>query len=566
MSLPPGATLVSGQVPKAQPPPMALPPGATLVSGGDVPQPTAPAQQETGIWAGVKRNTVGMVAGLYHAFTDPATDQEKQDLLSKAQSENQKAGTTDPGDPNHVPEDLATDPSRATLALHRLIDAPAATLSKHADDEEGAAKTLLANGEVWKGANQYLSGVTDKALSAVPMAGPWISGVAQRAESGDVTGAGTDLAMAHLYGKAGDVSGVPGGKMSDVLRDSAQKNYESVLNPTKVSTKYQTQKMMPQLMDERPRAWTRQGLADQAAAQADEAGQQIEQHVSGMQGSMNTQPVIDALQNLKKANQVNGVSLRPEVDSAVDSVSDQMQQLGSTIPLQDAVKARRILDNAVSEAKGYQGAQLSDASMAAIRKEAANSLRSELAQASPDLAALNAKFHFWNSLSDAMDATIQRKTGQVNAFPKLKAGIAGAAGFIHGGPIGAAATSAAFAALDGAFHSTAWQTVSAATKLSLADALAAGKVDSVVGILGKAGLAGQVATGGQDSQDDSDTPKQDNGPISSLMDYDPIQARQAFKSPIVQHALNTLNPGAADSLIKKYGVVDTRRYWRGANA
>ena len=50
------------------------------------------------------------------------------------------------------------------------------------------------------------------------------------------------------------------------------------------------------------------------------------------------------------------------------------------------------------------------------------------------------------------------------------------------------------------------------------------------------------------------------------MDYDPVQARQAFKSPIVQDALNTLNPGAADSLIKKYGVVDTRKYFRGANA
>jgi hypothetical protein len=244
-----------------------------------------------------------------------------------------------------------------------------------------------------------------------------------------------------------------------------------------------------------------------------------------------------------------------------------MQQLGSTIPLQDAVKARRILDNAVSEAKGYQGAQLSDASMAAIRKEAANSLRSELGQASPDLAALNAKFHFWNSLSDVMDATIQRKTGQVNAFPKLKAGIAGAAGFIHGGPVGAAATSAAFAALDGAIHSTAWNTVSAATKLNLADALAAGKVDSVVGILGKAGLAGQVATGGQDSQDESDTPKQNNGPISDLLNrYDPVQARQAFKNPIVQDALNTLNPGAATALIKKFGLADTRKYFRGANA
>jgi hypothetical protein len=73
------------------------------------------------------------------------------------------------------------------------------------------------------------------------------------------------------------------------------------------------------------------------------------------------------------------VSLRPEVDSAINSVSDQISAMGSDISLQDAVKARRILDQAVAEAKGYQGAQLSDSGMAAIRKETANSIRSELA-------------------------------------------------------------------------------------------------------------------------------------------------------------------------------------------
>ena len=126
-------------------------------------QPKIPAQPETGVWAGVKRNTVGMVAGLYHAFADPATEQEKQDLLTKVQSENQKAGTTDPSDPNHVPEDLATDPSRATLAYHRLINAPADVLSKKADNEQAAAKDLLSKGQLWKGGNEYLSGATDKA-------------------------------------------------------------------------------------------------------------------------------------------------------------------------------------------------------------------------------------------------------------------------------------------------------------------------------------------------------------------------------------------------------------------
>ena len=146
-------------------------------------------------------------------------------------------------------------------------------------------------------------------------------------------------------------------------------------------------------------------------------------------------PVIDGLQNLKNSFQVNGVSLRPEVDASIDQASaslSAMSQPGQgpgwwsskTLSLQDAVKARRILDQAVAEAKGYQGAQLSDASLAAVRKEAANSIRSELGQASPDLAALNSKFHFWNTLSDVLDQTIQRKTGQVGALPKMETVIA----------------------------------------------------------------------------------------------------------------------------------------------
>jgi hypothetical protein len=365
----------------------------------------APPPPETGVLAGIKRNTVGMVTGLYHALADPPTDLEKTQLMQKVQAE--KAWQTAHGyDPNQVDESLALNPSRATLAYHRLIDAPAGFLQQKGSDEQTAAKDLLSRGDSWQGANLYLSGQADKALSAIPLAGPFVNSIAQRYESGDKSGAATDIAAALAYAKAPEIVGKVAPKAADFLKSSAQKNYEDVLNPTKQTTKFQTQKIMPQLLEESPIAMTRKGLAEKAAGRAEQAGQQIEQAVSGLQGNMNTQPVIDSLQNLKKSFQVKGVSLRPEVDNAIDAISNQIQQMGPDISLQDAVKARRILDNAVNEAKGYQGAQLSDASMAAIRKEAANSIRSELGQASPDLAAVNAKFHFWTTLSDVLDATI----------------------------------------------------------------------------------------------------------------------------------------------------------------
>jgi hypothetical protein len=49
------------------------------------------------------------------------------------------------------------------------------------------------------------------------------------------------------------------------------------------------------------------------------------------------------------------------------------------------------------------------------------------------------------------------------------------------------------------FRSTGWRTVSAATKASLADALASGNFDEVGSLLGKAAQGGQVAQGGRGS-------------------------------------------------------------------
>lgn len=160
--------------------------------------PPSPAQPETGVWEGVKRNTVGMVAGLYHALTDPATDQEKQELLTKLNAKNAAQGMK-------LPDEWATDPNPVQLAYHRLVDAPGDELSKKGKDEQEAAKDLLAKGETWKGGNMYASGAVDRLLSVLPGAGPWLNSVAQRVESGDVSGAATDVASAAALSHAPEV-------------------------------------------------------------------------------------------------------------------------------------------------------------------------------------------------------------------------------------------------------------------------------------------------------------------------------------------------------------------------
>jgi hypothetical protein len=129
---------------------------------------------ETGIAAGLKRNTVSAITGLFHAFTDPATNEEKQAILQKVREANQKG--------DKVPEDIATNPSNATLALHRILDAPADELLKKGGNEIEVAKDLMNNHQYWKGGNHYISGLADKLFGNVSLVGPAINSIGERAE------------------------------------------------------------------------------------------------------------------------------------------------------------------------------------------------------------------------------------------------------------------------------------------------------------------------------------------------------------------------------------------------
>jgi hypothetical protein len=163
----------------------------------DAPIPSADSSaSDTGVWAGVKRNTVGMVAGLYHAFTDPATDDEKAAIARKIADYNSRTKALDPKSPLHMDTSAAANPSPIVLARHRLLDAPADQLNAKATDEFAAAKELYNQGEYWKGAGVGMSGAMDKLLSVVPMLGPYLNSVAERAEKGDVPGAMVDMGAA----------------------------------------------------------------------------------------------------------------------------------------------------------------------------------------------------------------------------------------------------------------------------------------------------------------------------------------------------------------------------------
>jgi hypothetical protein len=449
--LPPGATLVDSSGG------MNLPPGATLVSGGGS-QPSA-ADLDTQLHQAYDNRPLWRkVLGL-----DPDASELSPELQNHLAQQKQAAQRQVASQLQGVYSGYGQGLKSGAMAAPFVVAAPIAG---------AAAAEAAGGGALGLGANVLAQGLTGATIAGAEGATP-----RQAAISGALTAAGPVL----------EAAAAP---TATALEQSAARTYGQVLKPTTQAAKFTTQKIMPQLVEERPVALTRTALAEKAATQAEEYGQQIEQTVEGMKGQMTMQPVLDSLNDLRQTYTINGVSLRPEVDAAIDTVSNTLGKLGPEVSYQDAVQARRVLDQAVAEARGYQGATLSDASLASIRREAATSFRTELAKASPDLAALNAKYKFWNGLSDVMDATALRQTGQADPLGQTLQTAAGiGAGVVKAGAKGGGAYGTAAYALGKLFRSTAWKTASAATKANLADALASGDLDAVSDLLTKFGAA-----------------------------------------------------------------------------
>lgn len=377
----------------------------------------------------------------------------------------------------------------------RALLTPSNTMQNIGAGLEQTGEMMATGGPLKQGAEVLATKLPTFLSFAKPVAIP-----AARVAAESLNTGGNAALHGEEIGKSA-AAGVAGGTiaeslpfLSNTLKKSAQKSYEAVINPTKETTKFDTQKIMPTLLQERPISATRQGLIDKASSRAEAAGQQIENKVAGMTGQQQTQPITDALENYRKKFQVNGTTVIPEVDDAVDRMQTTINQLGSSLSYQDAIKARRILDNSVNAAGGYSGKSLADASINATRKAAADSFRAEFAKANPDLAELNGKYHFWRTLEDTLNATALRKTGQtVPLGQMLETATAAGAGAAQHGIAGAGGYAAAMYYVGKFMRSTAWRTATGAIKSKLADALANGNFDTAVDLATR-GISGQLGS------------------------------------------------------------------------
>lgn len=362
----------------------------------------------------------------------------------------------------------------------------AAGISEVAGNTASALPTMLGNafdpGGVQEGKMSLPPNpgeqIIHNPLSAIGIDKPRLERASKEGDIGDVlTQTGNAVLPQWLLGKLGAKAGLGEG-MGQGLKDSATAQMGRVLSPTTNANKFLTQKVAPGLVDRGFMAATRGGAEAKAAAAKEAAGQALDEAWSKIpdDSSMQTKPILDALENSKEAFKAGGVAVEPEAINRIQSLQDVISQYGDNVSPQTLRKVRQIWDASVSQGGGYYGKTLAEGGMLDAKREAANAIRNELANQYPDIQKVNGEFSFWSNVDKVLQDTKQRKMGQATPMGEKIAGAAGAAVGATHGLTGVGIGLVAARALQKAFRSTAWQTVSAATKNSIADGIANGNL------------------------------------------------------------------------------------------
>lgn len=290
------------------------------------------------------------------------------------------------------------------------------------------------------------------------------------------------------------------------LKKAATAQYERALAPTTKINKAITQKIAPQMID-RGVQGSLGGMEERASAQATNLKPQLDAAYQATPASATVgsgSQIVRDLENLKGKYTVQGMPANPNAVNAISGVQDVVKQYGNDIAPDSLRKLKQIFDDPVAARGGYAGADLTTAYTLKAQKAAANSIRSIMSQASPDVAALNKEVSFWLDVQRVTKQSGLRRTGQEGGLLKtLWPAAAGAVGFEVGGVHGleAALGTAATAKLYQALRSPTWRTFSAVQKSRLADALASGDAGQVMALTARLGQsATQLPWGSQQSQ------------------------------------------------------------------
>jgi hypothetical protein len=236
----------------------------------------------------------------------------------------------------------------------------------------------------------------------------------------------------------------------------------------------------------------REALEKRAGAELARAGDELERAYAALPAGQRValKPVVNALEKAKQGFIVEGVVVDKIAVKNLDEMKSLVERFGPTLSPQSLRSVRQILDRSVAQGKGFFGRTLKEGSLLNTQKEAANAIRRELNQASPDIARINAEYSFWSKVDEVISATNERMRGQSGGLIPAIAGSGGfAGGAAVGGVPGGLAGGAAFYAMTRAIRHPLWNTVSPQVKNRLANAIANADWELVSRIAGRVGAA-----------------------------------------------------------------------------
>lgn len=307
---------------------------------------------------------------------------------------------------------------------------------------------------------------------------------------------GTDALTAGAFGAAGPAAGAGLSALAPRLKAGAEKAMGQFLRPTTHANKQKAAKVVPGLL-EKEVSGSRGTVLERAGTELDALGPKYDA-IEATQGkaAVDTGAAADALEPLKAKfmTKTAGTGTRPATpwaETRVKQIEELQEVIRTTAPTLESVKRlRTILGEETEKAFGKLPKEKQAAEK--IKVAAYDALRKELHKASPDLAALDKEFSFWSNVKDVLKATERTTTGQEGGLLKGMASKAttgiGLFGVVAQSPeaLGAAAVGGA---LNHIVTSPTWKSWSAVKKDQLARALASGRYDEALSILGR-GLGG----------------------------------------------------------------------------
>jgi hypothetical protein len=446
------------------------------------------------------------IASKYGGVVD-GESQKKFAADREAQNQaNLKRYTEDPGFFAGVGSELQNlNPITMVKGAYDMITSPLET-GKRIIDLQGQQFTKA--GEQFKRGN-YIQAGGNALAGMVPLVGP----VAQ--EAGDAiaegkTGYGIGKGAALIAGTLAPGAIVKAAKSAPVtaareatataLRGSAVKNLESVLHPTTRKTKFLSDtKVAPGLVEKGETAFTLKGLQNKAVKRVEALGKSIGDYWDAMPDNA-TAPANDIIRKLrsetlgehairsakgkmipKDAEAAKAIRATEDLLKTLDQLSTVDANGVKQIPVKKLREMRQYWDARAARAGRYSGTDLAAASEAEIKGRVADAIREEFAKADPSLNAINKEFSFWKDVEKVADETLLRKVGQRPSLLKsMSEDAATIAGGASGGWFGAIGGKYAMRLWNEVSNSTAWNTISAAGKSKLADAIASGKKGKVI--------------------------------------------------------------------------------------